>query len=98
MNYFQIPDPVNFFGEIFFHYLQNPCCSLYETGVLLKLIPETISSKKKVCLVLLPPFYIGLRIRDEKILESGIKHSGSATLQQVNESFVLYFYFARGPT
>jgi hypothetical protein len=66
--------------------------SLYGTGLLLKLTPETISSKKKVFfLVLPPPFYIGLRIRDprpririwdEKILGSGsgIKHPGSATL------------------
>jgi hypothetical protein len=64
---------------------------LYETGVLLKLTPETISSKKKECLVLLPLFYIGLRIRDprsgirirdEKIIGSGsgLKHPGSATL------------------
>jgi hypothetical protein len=31
-------------------------CYLYETGQLLKLTPETICSKKKVCLVLLPLF------------------------------------------
>jgi hypothetical protein len=31
-------------------------CYLCETGLPLKLSPETISSKKKVCLVLLPPF------------------------------------------
>jgi hypothetical protein len=50
-----------------------------------------MSSKRKVCLVLLPPFYLGLRIRDpgsririrdEKTLGSGsgIKHPGSATV------------------
>jgi hypothetical protein len=51
-----VPDPAPFFGESLFRYL-------HETGVLLKLIPETIGSKKKVYLVLLPPFYIGLSIR-----------------------------------
>jgi hypothetical protein len=39
-------------------------CDLYETGLLLKLTPETISSKKKLRLLLPPPFYIGRRIRD----------------------------------
>jgi hypothetical protein len=64
---------------------------LYETEVLLKITPETKSSMKKECLVLLSPFYIGLRIRDprsgirirdEKIIGSGsgLKHPGSATL------------------
>jgi hypothetical protein len=57
--------------------------SLYETGQLLKLTPETISSKKKVCLVWLPLFTkdLGSEIREERILGSGIKHPGSATLQ-----------------
>jgi hypothetical protein len=52
------PDPGSgpFFGEMFLHYIQNPCCYLYATGLLLKLTPETISSKKRACLVLLPPF------------------------------------------
>jgi hypothetical protein len=31
-------------------------CYLYKTGLLLKLIPETVSSKKKVFLLLLHPF------------------------------------------
>jgi hypothetical protein len=68
----RISDPAPFF----IHYLQNPSqvryrYYLYETGLFLKLtgILETISSKKKERLVLLPPFYIpvpvGLRIRDE---------------------------------
>jgi hypothetical protein len=94
------PDPGSgpFFGDIFLHYLQNFCCDLYETElpVLLKLTPETISSKKKVCLVLLPPFYIGLWIRDpdpgwKKLSdpESGIKHLGSVTLNRY------YYYWYR---
>jgi hypothetical protein len=58
---------------------------LFWTELLLKLTHETISSKKKVCLVLLPPFYIGSRIRDpgwknsrirDKI--SRIRNTGSA--------------------
>jgi hypothetical protein len=60
----------------------------HETGLLLKLTPETISSKKKVGLVLPPPFTkdvgsgfrdprSGSRISDPK---SGIKHPGSVTL------------------
>jgi hypothetical protein len=48
----------------------------------IKLTPETISSKKKLSLVLLAPIYIGRRIRDEKILVSGIKHPGSASLKR----------------
>jgi hypothetical protein len=55
-----------FFVEIFLHYLQNHCY-LYETGLLLKLTLETIIlAYLLVCLVLLPPFYIGLSIRDQR--------------------------------
>jgi hypothetical protein len=64
---------VKFFYIIF----RSLLCYLNETGLLLKLAPETISSKKKVCSVLLPPFYIERRIRFEKISGSGIKHPGS---------------------
>jgi hypothetical protein len=39
-------------------------CYLFLTGLLLKLTPETVSSKKKVYLLLPPPFYIGRRIQD----------------------------------
>jgi hypothetical protein len=57
-------------------------CYPYETGLLLKLGPETVSSNKKVIFLLLLRFYLVRRIRDEKILISGfgIKHPGSATL------------------
>jgi hypothetical protein len=34
MNFLRIPGPAPFFGEIFLHYLQTPCCSLNATGVL----------------------------------------------------------------
>jgi hypothetical protein len=71
-----------------------PYGKLYETELLLKLSPETVSSKKKlpVCFLLITLFfYLGRRIRDrgseirdEKILGSGIKHPGSATLEQNN--------------
>jgi hypothetical protein len=55
-------------------------CYLYETGLLLKLTPETISSKKKVCLVLLPRFYMGLRIQDKT---SRIRNTGTKLSVQV---------------
>jgi hypothetical protein len=41
---------------------------------------RAVGSKKKLCLVLDTPFYIGRRIRDEKMIEYGRKHPGSATL------------------
>jgi hypothetical protein len=74
-----------FFDDIFLQYLQNPCyVYLYNTGLLFTLTHKTINCMKKLCLLLLPLFYIGLGsgIRDEQILGSGsgIKHPGSATL------------------
>jgi hypothetical protein len=85
MDFFRIPDPGSgpFFDEIFLQ---------YNTGLLLKLTHKTINSMKKLCLLLLPFFYIGLGsgIRDpgsgmNKYLDpdprSGIKHPGSATLE-----------------
>jgi hypothetical protein len=72
-------------------------CYFYETGLHLKLTPEAVSSKTKVCLFLLPPFFIGGRTRDrksgipdEKILGSGskTKHPGSATLLSAFTPFI----------
>jgi hypothetical protein len=65
--------------------------------LLLKHTPETISSKKKVCLVLLSPFYIGLRIRirDEKMLGSGIKHPVFvALIDTVRQNILTWSYCA----
>jgi hypothetical protein len=70
MNFWRILDPAPFLVKIFLHSLPNPCYGFLMK--LLKLTPETISCKKKVCLVLLPPFYIGPRIRDPR---SGMKNS-----------------------
>jgi hypothetical protein len=58
-------------------------CYLYNTGLLFKLTHKTINSMKKLCLLLLPFFYIGLGsgirdpgsgIRDPR---SGIRDPGS---------------------
>jgi hypothetical protein len=46
---------------------------MLSTGLILKLTLETVSSKKKVCLLLLPPFYIGRGIRDKT---SRIRNTG----------------------
>jgi hypothetical protein len=47
-------------------------CFLRETGLLLKFTPETVRSKKKVGLTLHPSLYLGSRIRDEKIVGTGL--------------------------
>jgi hypothetical protein len=96
MNFFRIPDLGSRIRPLFrWNFLtissESILCYLYNTGLLLKLTHKTINSIKKLCLLLLPLFYIGLgseirdpgwtntriRIRD---LGSGIKHPGSATL------------------
>jgi hypothetical protein len=66
MQFFSIPDPAPFFGEIFLHYVSSESfiCYLYETGLLLKLCRETVNSKKNVIFLLLPPFYLGSWVRD----------------------------------
>jgi hypothetical protein len=62
---------------------ESMLCYLYNTSLLLKLsgTHKTISSMKKLCLLLLPLFLHRTRIRDEQILGSGswIKHPRSAT-------------------
>jgi hypothetical protein len=97
MKFFQIPDPAPFFlGEIFLHYLQNPGNVIFsESGLLLNLTSENVSSKKKVCLLLQPPpplftQDVGSEIRDEKILGSGIKHPRSSTLLQNLEKACMF--------
>jgi hypothetical protein len=56
---------------------QNPCYARvsFLTYTFLKTYSRNRKQQEIVCLLLLPPFYIGRRIRDEKILEPG-----SATL------------------
>jgi hypothetical protein len=80
------PDPGSgpFFGDIFLHYLQNFCCDLYETElpVLLKLTPETISSKKKSMFSFATPFLHrtlnqGSGSGMKKIIGSGIRDKTS---------------------
>jgi hypothetical protein len=65
--FFRIPDLGSgpFFDEIFLS-SESMLCYLYNTGLLLKLAHKTINSMKKLCLLLLPLFYIGLgsEIRD----------------------------------
>jgi hypothetical protein len=56
-DFFSDPRSGPFYGDIFLHYLPNPC-HLYEIGLLLNLPPETISSKIKVFLVIQPSLYI----------------------------------------
>jgi hypothetical protein len=42
------------FSEIFLHYLKNPGSSIY---LLIRVVPETIRSKKKVGFNVHPSFY-----------------------------------------
>jgi hypothetical protein len=77
MNFSRIPDPPRFmviFSYIIFRIL---FCVVYETWLLLRLSPDTVSSKKRVPVpdvqFCYPPFYVGCRIRETtKTLGSGI--------------------------
>jgi hypothetical protein len=60
----RISDPAPFWGNFLTFSSESLLCYLSETGLLIKLTPETMSNKETVCFVLLPPFYIGLRHRD----------------------------------
>jgi hypothetical protein len=64
MNFFRTWDPEGmFFGEIFFNYLKNPCSFIF---LLIRLVPETTRSKKKVGFNFHPFFYVQYSsIRDE---------------------------------
>jgi hypothetical protein len=71
MNFSRIPNPVEmFFGEIFF---KNPCSLIF---LLIKLVPETIRSKKKVGFIFHPPFMYS-RIRDPVLFYPQDPGSGS---------------------
>jgi hypothetical protein len=79
IHFFRISDPA-FFGWNFLTGTlssESLLCYLYETGLLLKLNPETVSSKKKVCLLLLTPFFTGHKIRDTEWKNSRIRDKTS---------------------
>jgi hypothetical protein len=75
MNSFRIPDPAPCFGEIFLTLSsESLLCYLYETGLPLKLSPETLFLFKT-----LDP-RSGMKKFSDPDPGSGIKHPGSATL------------------
>jgi hypothetical protein len=67
MNFLRIPDPAPFLMKLSSNFLQNLCyylCNFYETGLLLKLTPET--ARKRSVYFCCPPFYLVRWILDPK--------------------------------
>jgi hypothetical protein len=88
MNFFRIPDPEGMF--FWRDFLKNPCSFIF---LLIKLVPETIRSKKKVGLIRDPDPDEKFRDPDtgSGIKTSRIRNTGSEELKIPNHVWLMRF-------